>query len=223
MTAFSSFSKDLERNYYSQQWPTEALPYAHLTPYLRCWLDPDETFRDKIVLDLGAGECTYTRLIAEHFKPKLIIACDLFGERMLPAARANSSPNLEFISGDCFRLPVRNESCDVVWGSLVLHQLPELAGAAREIHRVLKKHGTYVGFEPNPYNPVILSRFLFKRHSPNQYLLTPRHLKAFRQEDFDVQTTFFYARFPGLRNRFITTCLGIRATKSVSNGKRREG
>ena len=210
----ATFSKELEESYYSKNWPEEAVGYSHLEPYLRCWVDPEAVFKGKTVLDIGAGECTYTRLIADRFGPNRVIACELFRQRMLPASRMNSFSNLHFVAGDCFRLPVRDESCDVVWGSLVLHQLPDLEHAIAEIRRVLKPHGLYLGFEPNPFNLGIVYRFFFKYHSPNQYLLTPGDLGMFRAAGFDLETSFFYAKFPRLRSRFLGTCIGIRATKT---------
>ena len=206
------YSNTLEKDYYGRNWPVVVLPYSHLEPYLQCWMDP-AVFNGKTILTIGAGECTYSRLISERFAPRKVIASELFRQRMLPAARDNSSPALSFVVADCYRLPFRSESCDVVWGSLVLHQLPDLRSVVSEIHRVLKPQGLYLGFEPNFFHPVILYRYLFGSHSPNQYLLRPGHLKVFRQHGFDLRTTFFYAKFPALRSRILTTCLGIQARK----------
>src|SRR5436309_6890808 len=146
-----TFSKELEEGYYSKNWPDEAVRYSHLEPYLRCWLDPEAVFKGKTVLDIGAGECTYTRLIAERFGPHRVIACELFRQRMLPASRVNAFSNLHFIAGDCFRLPVHDESCDVVWGGGILCQLPDLEHAVAEIHRVLKPSGVYIGVRQSPF------------------------------------------------------------------------
>jgi ubiquinone/menaquinone biosynthesis C-methylase UbiE len=175
-------------------------------------MDP-VVFKGKTLLTIGAGECTYSRLISERFAPRKVIASELFRERMLPAVRENSNPALSFVAADCYRLPLRSASCDVVWGSLVLHQLPELRGVVSEIHRVLKPQGLYLGLEPNLFHPVILYRYLFGPHSRNQYLLRPGHLNVFRAHGFDLTTTFFYAKFPGLRSRILATCLGIQARK----------
>lgn len=57
------FRYDLEKDYYAQAWPTQALPYRQLDPYLTSWLvKPNELFDQKTVVDIGAGEATYTRL-----------------------------------------------------------------------------------------------------------------------------------------------------------------
>src|SRR5207244_5245786 len=142
----ATFSKELEEGYYSQDWPEESVRYSDLEPYLRGWLDPTAVFNGKTGFDIGAGECTYTRLIADRYGPHKVIACELFRQRMLPASRANAFSNLHFVAGDCFRLPVHDESCDVVWGSLVLNQLPNLEHVFADIRRVLNHSRVSVVF-----------------------------------------------------------------------------
>lgn len=207
------FSSELEKGYYSQNWPGEAKPYLHLERYVRCWLDPEATFSGKRVLDIGAGECTYTRLIAEKFWPKKIVACELFRERMLPAARANRNGHLKFVAGDVFHIPFQSRSFEVIFGSLILCQLPDLVELVREIQRVLVDDGCYIGIEPNPHHPVHLYRYLRGNHSPNQYLLGPRHLSAFEKAGFNVNIQYFWAKFPNLRSSLIGTCMGIIAKR----------
>lgn len=168
-----------------------------------------------MVLDIGAGEATYTRMLAETYSPSRLVACELFPERIRPAMRDNASENLSFVAGSCFQLPFADLTFDAVFGSLILHQLPDLKLAITEIDRVLKPGGTYIGIEANPYNPIILYRFLKGRHSKNQYLLNKSHLSIFTSRGFKVDIRFFYARFPSLRNRFLTTCMGIKAIKKV--------
>ena len=207
------FSYELEKGYYSQHWPNEAKPYLHLEPYFRCWLDPEVMFAGKRVLDIGAGECTYTRLIADRFRPKEIVACELFRERMLPTVQANRTPNLSFVAGDCFRLPFQSGSFDVVFGSLILHQLPDLNEVISEVQRVLAEGGCYIGIEPNPLHPVHLYRYFLGNHSLNQYLLGPKHVAAFKKAGFEVRIWYFYAKLPWLRSRVLGTCMGIIAEK----------
>lgn len=203
-----------EQDYYSRNWPKEALPYQHLEPYLTCWMDPGEMFGGKTVLDIGAGECTYTRLIADCFAPRQIVACELFPPRMWPAANANRNPRLEFVAGDAFSLPFADHAFDVVFGSLVLHQLPDLKGAIIEIKRVLSDSGVYVGIEPNPFNPIVLYRYFRGRHSRNQYLLSEKHLTLFNDFGFIVKVQYFYGRFPWIRNRLMSTIMGIIAQQT---------
>lgn len=209
-----AFSYELERRYYGRNWPKEAKAFRHLEPYLRCWMDPDGLFDGKRVLDVGAGESVYTRLIAERFSPRQIVACDLFLERLRMASRANRNCRLSFAVGDLRRLPFQTGSLDVVWGTLILHQIPDLREVVSEIGRVLTGHGCYAGIEPNPFHPVHLYRHLFGRRSPNQYLLSERHLAVFRDAGFDLSVRYFYARLPWARGRFLGTCMGILAKRS---------
>ena len=207
------FSYALERQYYGERWPERPQPYAHLRPYLDGWLDPHATFAGQRVLDLGAGECAYTRLIAEAYAPKRIVACELFAERMRPARRANGNARLRFVAGSAFELPFASASFDVVFASLVLHQLPDLADLVGEVRRVLVPSGRYVGIEPNPYNPWHLYRYFRTAHSPNQYLLGRRHLRTFDAHGFRTTVRPFCARLPWTRSALLGTCLGIVAER----------
>jgi len=204
------FSYEGEKRYYSQHWPEGAKPYLHLERYLRCWLDPDKIFRGKLVLDVGAGELTYTRLIADLFEPKQIVACELFRERMRPAFLENRNSRLKAVTGSCFQFPFRSDLFDVVFASGVLSQLPDLRDALEEIGRVLKPGGVFVSWDPNPFNPVILYRYLATPRSPNQFIFWPHKvLPLFKSSGLSASTKFFYARLPWTRNRFLGTCIGI--------------
>ncbi len=204
------FSQEWERAYYSQRWPQKAKPYLHLERYFRCWLDPEAVFWGKRVLDIGAGECTHTRVIGEKFGPREIVACELFLERMRPAARVNQCPKLAFVSGDAFSLPFQSKSFDVVFASGVLSQLGNSVSALHEIKRVLVDGGLYVGWEPNPFNVVICYRYFFRPHSANHLLFWPWRIRPlFENVGFDLELSFFYAKLPYVRNRFLGTCIGI--------------
>jgi ubiquinone/menaquinone biosynthesis C-methylase UbiE len=207
----------VEEAYYGRHWPSKPEPYVHLEPYLKGWMDPEVVFRGKRVLDIGAGECTYTRLIADRFGPTRIIACELFRERMLPAWRDNRNRRLKVVSGDCFYLPFGSGTFDVVFGSLVLSQLPQLDQVIAEIRRVLICGGLYVGIEPNPFNPVILYRYFAKPHSANQYLFWPSKFHPmFSASGFAIHTRYFYARLPWARIPLLGTCIGVLATRRES-------
>jgi ubiquinone/menaquinone biosynthesis C-methylase UbiE len=204
------YSYEAEKEFYFRSIPIEAKPYFHLDRYLRCWLDPELIFPNKRVLDIGAGECVYTRAIAEQFRPQSIVACELFRERMLPALRDNGNDSLHFVNGNCFSLPFKAHSFDIVFASGVLSQLPDLLHAVQEMARVLKPGGIFAGWEPNPFNPVILYRYLFKPHSSNQFLFWPHRVRPlFKAGGFSVKTKFFYVKIPWSKSRFLGTCIGI--------------
>lgn len=207
-----NFSYEGEKGYYSSKWPTELQPYRHLESYFTSWMDPVKAFKGKKVLDIGAGECVYSRLIAERFAPAELVAMDLFKERMLPVIESNKNPIIKFIQGDCFNMPFDDKTFDVVFGGLVLTQLPNLHKVILEIKRVLKHGGIYIGFEPNPYNLVIAYRYFFKRHSPNQYLFYPKiFCPEFEKAGFNLKFHYFYGKLPVIKNKFLGTCIGIQA------------
>jgi ubiquinone/menaquinone biosynthesis C-methylase UbiE len=215
-TGLKTFSYEAEAQYYGQHWPTEAKPYRHLEPYLRGWLDPEGIFTGKQVLDVGAGECTYTRLIAENFKPHNIIACELFRQRLMPAFRQGRSARWKPVVGNCFALPFRDQTFDVVFASLFLCEMPNLRDVLVEFQRLLKPGGVFVGFEPNPFHPVILYRYALKPRSANHYLFWPNKvLPIFASAGFVTRTSYFYGPIPWLRNRFFGTCIGLVARKKT--------
>lgn len=86
------------------------------------------------VVDIGAG----TGQFATAFS-------DWFGLRVLavePSAAMRDqiprTPTIQPLDGSASALPLPDESADAAWLSLVLHHIPDLAAAAREIRRVLR-------------------------------------------------------------------------------------
>ena len=84
-------------------------------------------------MDIGAG----TGAFAAAFS-------DWFGVNVLAvepsAAMRNEiprTPSITVLEGDAGALPLPDESADGAWISLVLHHIPDLAAAARELRRVL--------------------------------------------------------------------------------------
>jgi ubiquinone/menaquinone biosynthesis C-methylase UbiE len=86
------------------------------------------------LVDIGAG----TGVFAAAFN-------DWFGLRVLAVepsdamrARIPRTPAVEVFAGDAGALPLPDESADAAWLSLVIHHVPDLEAAAREIRRVLR-------------------------------------------------------------------------------------
>jgi SAM-dependent methyltransferase len=90
--------------------------------------------REMTLVDIGAG----TGVFAAAFS-------DWFGLSVLAvepsAAMRNQIPRTPAIGvfeGDAGALPLPDESADAAWLSLVIHHIPDLGAAAREIRRVLR-------------------------------------------------------------------------------------
>jgi len=208
------FSYQDELSYYAQ--PPERYPgYDRLLPYLKLLhADPGRLFASKRILDLGAGECAFTGLIAEQLQPAAIVALELIRSRMIPAKRFLRSDRLHFVQGSCYELPFPDGYFDLVFGDLVLHHLPRLPLAVSEIRRVLTPGGSYVGLEPNFLNPVRLALSVWGGGSRNEHVLWPRVIRgAFRAQGFgSVEIGYVWHRFPKLRNSLLASEMAIRAS-----------
>jgi len=116
---------------------------------------PDSFFRGRTVLDLGAGTGRHGVLIARFFQPATVVSIDIVLDRLragvVPARGLNG---LSIVCGDAFCLPFKDAAFDCVIANSLLHHLPNLQIAIREIARVLRPGGWYIGREPNFNNPV---------------------------------------------------------------------
>ncbi|MEM3433095.1 MAG: class I SAM-dependent methyltransferase, partial [Candidatus Methanomethyliaceae archaeon] len=130
----------------------------------------------KFVLDIGAGECLMTFVIAEMGHPNMVVALELILHRMLAASKVKMS-GLVLVCGDCLNLPFSDCSFDIVVGNGILHHLP-IDDATAEIARVLKPGGLFLGREPNFLNPFVRRIVLGRHRSPNERALMPSEIKA---------------------------------------------
>lgn len=212
------FSYRLEKEFYARPGSRGSGSRAVLGRYLwylRSLVGQHEAvFGGKRVLEIGAGWAVYSRLIAEHFGPKLVIALDLVPQQFTAARDENKIGDVFGVGGDCFHLPFLEKSFDVVFGSLILHRFRELEEVLTEIYRVLVNQGLYLGIEPSLWNPIHLYRQFFADHSPNEFLLSgTRVSKAFNQCGFQVKLRRLAPRFPFLCRLGLATCMGIWAEK----------
>src|SRR5689334_8070047 len=85
------------------------------------------------VVDIGAGTGAFTAAFVDWF------AVDLIAVEPSAAMRAQipRAASVDVREGDATALPLPDESADAAWLSLVIHHIPDLPAAAREIRRVL--------------------------------------------------------------------------------------
>lgn len=154
--------------------------------------------RGKTILEYGCGDGENTVVLAN--RGAKIIALDISAE-LLDVARkrldVNGCDDVELLIGSAHSLPLPDESVDVIFGMAILHHL-ELALAAREVLRVLKKGGRAI-FEEPTRNSKLVSRVrkLFPQRadvSPFERPLTSKELKDFatpcRYEERAFQLVF---------------------------------
>ena len=90
--------------------------------------------RGMTLVDIGAGTGAFSAAFSDWF--------DLSVLAVEPSAAMRDqiprTPAIRVLEGDAGALPLPDESADAAWLSLVIHHIPDLAGAAREIRRVLR-------------------------------------------------------------------------------------
>jgi ubiquinone/menaquinone biosynthesis C-methylase UbiE/DNA-binding MarR family transcriptional regulator len=98
-----------------------------------------------VIADLGAGEGTFSQLLAR--RAKKVIAIDN-SEKMVEygkdLARKHGVRNLEYRKGDLEAVPIRDKSVDLAFFSQALHHAQHPERAAAEAHRILKPGGRIV-------------------------------------------------------------------------------
>lgn len=111
------------------------------------------------ILDIGCG----TGLITRHLDGELIVALDI--NRWAIERAKLRSPGGEFIVGDAENLSLRPDIFDAVICTQTLEHLPRPENAVKEIFRVLKPGGLFIGSIPSK-NPIWKFRKYLSTTSP---------------------------------------------------------
>lgn len=94
-----------------------------------------------ICIDLGAGTGFFSRALARQSEQ--LIALDLSHD-MLCFSRAQAGENMRFSGANAQSLPIKSESVDTLFSSLMLQWCPEPERVFEEALRVLKPGGLFV-------------------------------------------------------------------------------
>jgi SAM-dependent methyltransferase len=86
------------------------------------------------LVDIGAGTGQFAAAFSDWFDVSVVAV------EPSPAMRAQipRTSSIRVVEGDAGALPLSDRSADAAWLSLVLHHVPDLEVAAREIRRVLR-------------------------------------------------------------------------------------
>jgi len=107
------------------------------------------------LVDIGAGTGAFAAALSSWF--------DLNVLAVEPSAAMRDqipgTPGIQVFEGDASRLPLPDQSADDAWLSLVIHHIPDLAVAAKEIRRVLR-----------PGAPVLIRQGFPDRYEPTGHL-----------------------------------------------------
>jgi ubiquinone/menaquinone biosynthesis C-methylase UbiE len=103
------------------------------------------------VVDIGAGTGLFTAAFS-HWFGLSVVAVEPSAPMRQQIPR---TPAVQVLAGHAGALPLPDESVDAAWLSLVIHHIPDLAGAAHEIRRVLR-----------PGAPVLMRQGFPDRYAP---------------------------------------------------------
>lgn len=95
-------------------------------------------------LDVGCGTGAFSELILRRCAPKSLVGIDPSPEQIAYASEA--LPDAEFRVADAMELPFSSETFDVIASALVIHFIPNRAGAFAEMARVLRPGGWVGGY-----------------------------------------------------------------------------
>lgn len=106
-------------------------------------------FNGKLCLDVGAGIGWVECYILKHVDAEFI-ALDCNDDPLVGLGRSDKVKqhhNVKFTSivGDMHNIPLRDNSIDVVFTIDALHHFTNLESVLKEIHRVLKPNGVFLG------------------------------------------------------------------------------
>jgi ubiquinone/menaquinone biosynthesis C-methylase UbiE len=133
------------------------------------------------VVDIGAGTGAFAAAFSDWFDLSVLAVEPSRAMRdQIPR-----TPAIQVFEGDASALPLADASADAAWLSLVLHHIPDLALAAREIRRVLR-----------PGAPVLIRQGFPDRYEPSGIL----RLDSVELIRWFPETARTVATFPSLKD-----------------------
>ncbi|MSU74735.1 class I SAM-dependent methyltransferase, partial [Candidatus Kaiserbacteria bacterium] len=100
--------------------------------------------KDKDVVDLGSGDGRHARIMRER-GAKRVIGVDINESMAMLAREKTTTESVHFVVANGERLPLPNESADIVTSMYVIMYFKDARNVFNEIARVLKRGGHFVG------------------------------------------------------------------------------
>lgn len=115
----------------------------HLVRYLAA----QKLVKGKIVLDIASGSGYGTLVLAKSAKK--VIGVDVFDDTVRYAQENYPAKNIEYIQGDGVRIPLADNSVEVVVSFETIEHIEDYDTFIKEVKRVLKSDGLFVLSTPN--------------------------------------------------------------------------
>lgn len=124
--------------------------YKRIVGKFTKYLPPPRKEKDKLkVIDFGCGTGSFTsRFLNNGFE---LYGMDISSNCIRYARK--KYPDISFEIGDIEHTGYPDESFDAVLLTGVLHHFSDFSGVIKEIHRILRKGGIVLGYDPNGANP----------------------------------------------------------------------
>jgi SAM-dependent methyltransferase len=150
------------------------------------------------LLDVGCGQGRAFGLLAEHFRPREIVAIDI-DPVMIPGARAAAARCGVPVSvrrGSVMRLDLPDASVDAVFCHQLIHHCADQAGALRELRRVLAPGGVLLlGESCESFINTWSVRWFF-RHPPGVQHPAEDYVRMVRDAGFMLEDRFIRTSTP---------------------------
>ena len=93
-----------------------------------------------LILDLGAGTGRFSTLLADAFDAR-VVGVEPSQKMRDEAERGSTHPRVVYRDGSAASIPATAGEFAFAFMSMVVHHVPDLAGCAREVYRVVKPDG----------------------------------------------------------------------------------
>lgn len=135
-----------------EDWP----PPAHVKEHLDIFVNfINKNVAKGTILDLGCGDGSIDRLIAESSPTRSITGVDLEAHDQW---KIKKPKNLKFKAASIYELPFKEKSFDVVIMKDVLHHMPDPEKVLHDVAKLAKKQVLII--EANRYNPISYVRMV---------------------------------------------------------------
>lgn len=100
--------------------------------------------KNKDIYEIGCGRGGGLEYITRHFSPATAKGIDLDIQAITFCNRHYALKGLSFLQGDAQKLPLGNNSCDVVINVESSHRYPDMKLFLREVYRILRPDGYFL-------------------------------------------------------------------------------
>jgi ubiquinone/menaquinone biosynthesis C-methylase UbiE len=111
------------------------------------YVSAQELVKGKVVLDVASGSGYGTHLLSQTAKK--VYGVDISDISVQYARQTYGGPNIEYMIGDGEKIPLPDNSVDIVTSFETIEHIPDYRQFMKEVSRVLKDDGLFVLSTPN--------------------------------------------------------------------------